>query len=160
MLLAREVEPYANLPEDVKPAILALSILVGRIGTLPKADRDDLFELLQAWRDVESEAERRSIQRAMEEILAQIPARTKPLPAGATPPEVTKRWRGHVGKTIRELRDGAGLSQAQLAKKAGLTQSHISRLENGEHHAANFTLEKIARALDVPVGRIDPCLAG
>ena len=49
------------------------------------------------------------------------------------------------------------MTQTDLAKKAGLPESHISRLENAEIRATNLTLVKIAKALGVSVGDIDPC---
>jgi DNA-binding XRE family transcriptional regulator len=160
-MLTKELsEAYDSLPEQVKSVILALSILINRIGTLPKADRDDLFELLQEWRKADDPEGQRSIQRAMEEILAQIPVNVKPLlrPEGPPMSRGLKCWAEHVGKKIREFRERARLTQVQLAEKAGLPQSHVSRLENAEHSATNLTLEKIAKALGVAVGDIDPCV--
>ena len=74
----------------------------------------------------------------------------------AMPPGL-KRWAEHVGGTIRTLRKKAGMTQADLARVTGLTQSHLSRLENAEHSATYLTLTKIAKALGVEVGAIDPC---
>jgi DNA-binding XRE family transcriptional regulator len=160
MLTKEFSETYDSLPEAVKSAILALSILIERIGSLPKPDRDELFELLQEWRQADDPEEQRSVRRAMEEILAQIPIRTKPLSSAAGEPmsRRLKAWAEHVGRRIRELREKAGLNQAELAEKAGLTQPHISRLENAEYSATNLTLEKIAKALGVRVGDLDPCV--
>jgi hypothetical protein len=158
-MLTKELsEAYESLPEGTKSVLLALSILINRIGSLLKADREDLFELLQAWRAADSQAERRSIHRAMEEILAQVPVGVKPLPLpeGKNLSRGVKGWAGHVGRTIRTLREKAGLTPAQLAERAGLPQSHISRLENAEHSATNMTLGKIAKALGVSAGQIDP----
>ncbi len=159
MLTSELHETYDCLPDTVKSAILALTILIDRIGTLPKADRDDLFELLQEWRKTDDPEEQRSIRRAMEEIFAQLPITTKPLPLDSDESLARglKAWKGHVGQKIRELRKEAGLTQTQLADQAGLPQSHVSRLENAEHSPTNMTLQKIARALDVPIGEIDPC---
>lgn len=36
-----------------------------------------------------------------------------------------------MGKNIRERREGCGLSQSQLGKAIGSTQSYISTIENG-----------------------------
>jgi len=156
---AKELAPYNQLSDDVKSAVLALSVLISRINRLPVADRDDLFELLQEWRKTGDPEETASIQRAMEEILAQTPITSSALPLGEKKPFSggLDRWAKHAGKKIRELREGAGLNQTQLAEKAGLTQSHISRIENAEHSATNFTLEKIAKALGIAVGDLDPC---
>ena len=159
MLTKEFSETYASLPEHVKSAILALSILIDRIGSLSKPDRDDLFELLQAWRSASDPEEQLSIRRAMEEVLAQTPITFKALPLAEERPlsRGLKPWAEHVGKRIKELREKRGLNQAQLADEAGLTQSHISRLENAEHSATNLTLGKIARALGVSIGDLDPC---
>lgn len=159
MLTQEFSQAYDSLPDDVKPIIMALSVLINRIGSLPKADRDDLFELVQEWRKASDPEEQRSIRRAMEEILAQAPitARKLPLTKKALSGK-RKSWAGHVGRKIRELRDQAGLTQTQLAEKAGLPQPHVSRLENAEYTATNLTLQKIAKALGVEVGQIDPCV--
>jgi DNA-binding XRE family transcriptional regulator len=160
MLTKEFSETYASLPEHVKSAILALSILIDRVGSLPKPDRDDLFELLQAWRSTSEPEDQASIQRAMEEVLAQTPITVRTLPLTEDKPLTRnlKAWADHVGNKIKQLRENAGLNQSQLAERAGLTQSHISRLENAEHSATNLTLGKIARALDVSIGEIDPCV--
>jgi DNA-binding XRE family transcriptional regulator len=160
-MLTKDIrETYGKLSEDVKAPILALSVLIARIGSLPRADRDDLFELLQGWCKTDDPEEHARIQRAMEEILAQDPvtAREMPLADPDPMPRGLKGWARHVGQTIRTLRERSGLTQVELAKKAGLPQSHISRLENAEHSATHLTLEKIAGALGVPVGDIDPCV--
>ena len=49
---------------------------------------------------------------------------------------------------IREAREAAGLTQAQLAKKIGTTQSVISRLEDADYEGHTLKmLERIAEAL-------------
>jgi|SRR5580700_5076448 transcriptional regulator with XRE-family HTH domain len=42
-------------------------------------------------------------------------------------------------------------SQAEIAKRAGLFRHYISRVENGDFVPAVGTLEKLARALEVPL---------
>ena len=70
-----------------------------------------------------------------------------------------KRWKEFIGGKIRELRKAANpnLTQEGLAKASGLPQSHISRIESGQHSPSNKTLERIAKALDVSIGDLDPC---
>jgi ribosome-binding protein aMBF1 (putative translation factor) len=51
---------------------------------------------------------------------------------------------------VREMREDAGLTQAQLARKAGTTQSVIARLEDAEYTGHSLSmLERIAGACGV-----------
>jgi ribosome-binding protein aMBF1 (putative translation factor) len=51
---------------------------------------------------------------------------------------------------VREMREDAGLTQAELAKKVGATQSVIARLEDAEYTGHSLTmLERIATACGV-----------
>ncbi len=145
-----------NLPEEVQLVIMAHTIVLTRINSLPKADRDELYELFQHLPKAEGAEDQESIHRAMKEILAQVPVKSRSLPEGINT-QGLKRWATHIGQTIRKMREDAGLTQVELAGKAGIPQSHLSRLENGEHSATNKTLCKIADALGVDVGAIDPC---
>ena len=63
--------------------------------------------------------------------------------------------KAHIAMQINHLRTKAGLSQKQLARLVGTTQSVISRLESTEYsgHSMNM-LEKIAFALNCAV-RVD-----
>lgn len=54
-------------------------------------------------------------------------------------------------KKILLLRLDEGLSQEELADKAGMKQSVISRIENGESEPRIETVNRIARALDKKV---------
>ena len=53
------------------------------------------------------------------------------------------------GKRIKELREGAGLSQVELANKAHLTQPAISMIEASKRLPTFKTAEKIANALGI-----------
>ncbi len=51
---------------------------------------------------------------------------------------------------VREIREDAGLTQAELAKKVGTTQSVIARLEDTEYGGSSLTmLERIATVCGV-----------
>jgi ribosome-binding protein aMBF1 (putative translation factor) len=51
---------------------------------------------------------------------------------------------------VREMRDEAGFTQAELAKKVGTTQSVIARLEHAEYTGHSLTmLERIATACGI-----------
>jgi len=55
-----------------------------------------------------------------------------------------------VGERIRAYRKNAGLTQEALAEKAEVHHTYIGQLERGEKNATLETVEKIARALDLP----------
>lgn len=53
--------------------------------------------------------------------------------------------------TLMALRVLAGLSQAELARRSGVSQGHISELEKGDKKASPATIKKLADALAVPM---------
>jgi len=56
-----------------------------------------------------------------------------------------------VGERLRELREAKHLSQGDIEKRTGLLRCYISRVENGHTVPAIETLEKMARALELPL---------
>ena len=67
---------------------------------------------------------------------------------------IARQGRRTMGRRIRELRDQAGLSQANLASRASLTRVTLTRIEGGEQSPRFSTLSAIARALGVPVEKL------
>ena len=59
-----------------------------------------------------------------------------------------------IGNRLRQLREKKGLSQGDIEKRTGLLRCYISRVENGHTVPAVETLEKLARALEVPMYRL------
>jgi HTH-type transcriptional regulator / antitoxin HipB len=53
-----------------------------------------------------------------------------------------------IGKAVRERRLALGLSQTELARRAGMTQPGLSRLEAGGTVPTIPVLERLARALN------------
>jgi transcriptional regulator with XRE-family HTH domain len=56
-----------------------------------------------------------------------------------------------IGDRLRELREEKKLSQGDIEKCTGLLRCYISRVENGHTVPAIETLEKLARAFEVPM---------
>jgi transcriptional regulator with XRE-family HTH domain len=56
-----------------------------------------------------------------------------------------------IGDRLRELREVKMLSQGDIEKRTGLLRCYISRVENGHTVPSVDTLEKLARALEVPM---------
>ena len=59
-----------------------------------------------------------------------------------------------IGNRLKELRESKELSQGDVEKRSGLLRCYISRVENGHTVPAVSTLEKMARALEVPMYRL------
>ena len=59
-----------------------------------------------------------------------------------------------IGYRLKELRESKKLSQGEIEKRTGLLRCYISRVENGHTVPAIETLEKMARALEVPMYRL------
>src|SRR3984957_1680548 len=56
-----------------------------------------------------------------------------------------------IGDRLRALREEKNLSQGDIEKRTGLLRCYISRVENGHTVPAIETLEKLARAMEVPI---------
>ena len=57
-----------------------------------------------------------------------------------------------IGTVIKRLREARRLTQQELAKKARVSQAHLSRLETGERADPGISiLKRLAKALGVPV---------
>lgn len=56
-----------------------------------------------------------------------------------------------IGDRLRDLREKKQISQGEIEKRTGLLRCYVSRVENGHTVPAVETLEKFARALEVPL---------
>ena len=59
-----------------------------------------------------------------------------------------------IGVRLREIREDKNLSQGDIERLSGLKRCYVSRVENGHTVPAVETLEKMARALGVPIYRL------
>ncbi|HVB33287.1 MAG TPA: helix-turn-helix transcriptional regulator [Patescibacteria group bacterium] len=59
-----------------------------------------------------------------------------------------------IGDRLRALREQKGLSQGQIEKRTGLLRCYISRVENGHTVPSIDTVEKLAKALEIPLFQI------
>ena len=65
-----------------------------------------------------------------------------------------------MGQRITALRKMEGISQQELADRAGISRQHVGRIEKGELvSVAYVTIQQIAEALGMTVDLIDPKLA-
>lgn len=59
-----------------------------------------------------------------------------------------------VGETIRTIRKEQGLTQKELGQLCGIDEANIRKYELGKANPKIETIEKIAKALNVPIAKI------
>jgi len=59
-----------------------------------------------------------------------------------------------IGRYVRQLREGKGLTQDQLARKTGISYQFLSGLENGLANFSIDVLESLSQALGVRVDKL------
>jgi transcriptional regulator with XRE-family HTH domain len=59
-----------------------------------------------------------------------------------------------IGERLRALREQKNFSQGDIEEKTGLLRCYVSRVENGRTVPAVETLEKFARALEIPMYKL------
>ena len=69
----------------------------------------------------------------------------------------------HVGRRLRELRTGAGLTQGALGRAVGITAQQIQKYEMGKNRISATMIYGLARHFGVPIaaffeGLPDPAL--
>jgi transcriptional regulator with XRE-family HTH domain len=64
---------------------------------------------------------------------------------------ILRRTNMVIGDRLRSVREEKKLSQGDVEKRTGLLRCYISRVENGHTVPAVETIEKFARALEVPL---------
>lgn len=60
------------------------------------------------------------------------------------------------GAAIRAIREPLGIAQYELAKRAGISRSHMNKIENGVEQPKFETAARIAKELGVPLDAIAP----
>ncbi len=65
-----------------------------------------------------------------------------------------KRVLVKFGNRVREERQKQKLSQEELAEKAGVHRTYIGMIERAEKNITLTNIERIAKALGVPIDRL------
>ena len=60
----------------------------------------------------------------------------------------------NVGSNIKKIRVQRGISQIKLAKCVGISQTHMSNIENGHTGISLWTAVKISRVLECSIDQI------
>jgi len=77
-----------------------------------------------------------------------VPSAKARVPRGAHAVAIAVSPKLAIRIALRQARQLAKLTQAQLAKRAGVSQQQIAKLEDPDSNPTLETLEKVARALD------------
>lgn len=64
--------------------------------------------------------------------------------------------RQRFGARVRELRSDQGYSQEGFAAECGLHRTYMGGIETGKRNVSLVNIEKIARALNVPIRELFP----
>jgi transcriptional regulator with XRE-family HTH domain len=70
------------------------------------------------------------------------------------PPHSPHQPQPGLGAVVRELREGAGLTQRELGARSGLDPSWISRIERGRADPTWGDVRRIAAALETSIDEI------
>jgi transcriptional regulator with XRE-family HTH domain len=59
-----------------------------------------------------------------------------------------------LGKNLKRIRTGKGISQGDIVKTSGIDKAMISNIENGKTNPTLATIAKLAKAIGVSVGEL------
>lgn len=74
--------------------------------------------------------------------------------------EQKQQTRERIGKRIETIRKQANLTQGELAERAHIQRTHVSRIEAGKYAVTFEVVQAIAEALGMTVDIIHPDLQG
>ena len=58
------------------------------------------------------------------------------------------------GQNLRKIRERVGISQEKLAELAGLHRTYVSSVERGERNISLLNIDRLAKALAVPMAKL------
>lgn len=68
--------------------------------------------------------------------------------------KLRKEFTGLLSNRLKEVRKNKGITQQQLAEKAGLHLTYVGHLELGKYHPTVYVMWKIAKALGVSLNEL------
>jgi ribosome-binding protein aMBF1 (putative translation factor) len=153
MPTAVKVRALSPARKDAVLGLLALS----------EAKERRVLELKSLYRKAVDDAEREEILSAIGEViyrrkedLAAESLEDKPSAERSNAKVRLAKHRKYVAKQIEKHRTSRNWTQEELSEKAGLPQSHVSRLERCVHAPTGLTIQKLADAFGISPGELDP----
>lgn len=58
------------------------------------------------------------------------------------------------GNRVREIRNDAGISQEELAFRAGIHRTYLGGIERGERNPSLKNIDRIAKALNIEIAEL------
>jgi DNA-binding XRE family transcriptional regulator len=156
MSVETKAKKERGVVSDTEMWIGLCKLMSSMILLLPEDDQGDMIELVKEMGRARTKDELTAVEDTIREILQPKTGTAVPMLLPDGRPSKVQKWADFAGGRIREIRKRVGWTQEDLAREAGLPQSHISRIESGEISPNRITLEKIAMALKTPIGEFDP----
>ncbi len=94
----------------------------------------------------------RRCRKALEQEEPELPSLA--LVAATSQPPTMESCTLNVAKAVRELRQARNLSQRQLALRMQVPRTYISKIENAKATPTLNSLQRLAAALDAPIGEL------
>lgn len=116
-----------------------------RLAVLSLAEYERLAAVDAEYRANEAEEDEGTARIIAERLAAVVAGNQALIPAAIA----EARMKGENG--VRAARKMRGLTQEQLATKAGMGQAYLSQIETGERGGPLPTIRDLARVLEVPV---------
>ena len=139
---------------------LAIAVLFERVSRLPKEDQNDFFELFKIIVTTGDPEEYRAAKEAIEEVIEDAPCQLSDEAFPTSSKEAHLKWKEFISSKIRTARKTRKLTQKKLAELADIEQATLSRIESRKTSPSSHTVAKIARALGIKPGELDPSLDG
>jgi DNA-binding XRE family transcriptional regulator len=131
-----------------------------RLSKLPSEAIHDLLQLFAMAEQEEDEDTRGGIAATIREIIWPESLKVEISQDSLAQERVARarvdEYRRRVGMQIKKRRNELRLTQEELAERTGLPQSHICRLEVGQHAPTFTTMEKLAEGLETTPDKLDP----
>lgn len=84
----------------------------------------------------------------------EVPSPPRASSSAPAPAVDERQFAAVVGEAIRTARQQLGMTQVQVAERAGLSSNYVARLERGELGPSLFVATRLAEALEVTVDHL------
>ncbi len=135
-----------------------LEIFLKVLKQLPLRKHSTIYALRIEYQNTRDDTQRNLIFQRMKDCVFRSDSDLDTLPLAKLTAEVESiaPSRDYLAQRVRSLRQQRAWSQEDLAQRAGLLQSHISRIEGNKLAPTYITVKKLAQAFGMKAGEIHP----